>query len=68
MTTLGRGGKREGAGAKPKPPEEKAKRVTFALHPKTIETIKTKAGALGVSEAKLVTRAVEALDAPKETP
>jgi hypothetical protein len=56
-----RGGKREGAGAPAKPEGEKAKRVTFALHPRTIETIKTKAAALGISEAKLVARAVDAL-------
>lgn len=63
-----RGGRREGAGAPAKPEGEKAKRVTFALYPHTIEAIKAKAAALGISEAKLVAKAVETLtvDPPPE--
>lgn len=56
-----RGGKRENAGAKTKPPDEKAKRVTFALHPKTINAIKALADALGISQAQVVTRGIAML-------
>jgi hypothetical protein len=57
----GRGGKRDGAGAPAKSIAEKARPVTFKLHPKTIETIKTQADELGISQAQVITRAIAAI-------
>lgn len=62
-----RGGSRKGAGAKPKPLELKAKRATFALTPDTLAAIKAKADAHGVSQARLLTLAVEAYPAQATT-
>lgn len=53
-----RGGAREGAGAKRKPPEEKAKRQTFALHPATLAAIKDGAERMNISQAELIRRGV----------
>lgn len=43
-----------------KPPSEKARRITFTLHPRMIETIKAKADAAGVPQSRLIALAVEA--------
>lgn len=56
-----RGGKRENSGAKHKDPDQKAKRVTFTLHPATIAEIKAASDALEISQAKVVARAVRKL-------
>jgi hypothetical protein len=64
-----RGGYRESnpGGRPPLPEGEKAKAVTFRLPPPTVELIKAKADAHGVSQAKLITLAVDAF-APKALP
>lgn len=55
-----RGGKRDGAGRPALPPEEKAKPYGVKLPPAVIEMIKAKADQAGVSQARLITQAVEA--------
>lgn len=59
-----RGGYRESnPGGRPALPDgEKAKAITFRLHPRIIEAIKAKADAARVSQAKLIALAVEAFD------
>lgn len=57
-----RGGYRESnPGGRPALPEgEKAKAITFKLHPRIIEAIRAKADAHGISQAKLIALAVVA--------
>lgn len=62
-----RGGKREGAGAKPKPASEKARRITFTLHPRSIAAIKALAERLGTSQAGVVARAIAELNERQAT-
>lgn len=59
-----RGGYRESnpGGRPPLPEGEKAKAITLKLHPRVIETIKAKAAAARVSQARLITLAVEAFN------
>jgi hypothetical protein len=47
-----RGGRRPGAGRRPKPPEELMKCISFALPPATIVSIDSEAGARGVNRSK----------------
>lgn len=56
-----RGGSREGAGRPALPPDEKAKMAAFKLRPDVIALIKSKSEEMGVSQAQLVTMAVEEL-------
>lgn len=46
-------------GRPPLPESEKAKAITFRLHPRVIATLKAKADQAGVSDAQLVALAVE---------
>jgi hypothetical protein len=57
-----RGGYRESnpGGRPPLPEGEKSKAVTFRLPPPIVERIKAKADAHGISQAKLITLAVDA--------
>ena len=65
-----RGGYRESnpGGRPPLPDGEKAKAVTLKLHPRIIASIKSKAEAAGVSQAKLVSLAVLAYESGSVDP
>lgn len=60
---MGRGGYREGSGPKKKPPEQLTQMVSFRLARQIVAAIKRLSGGLGVSQAKVIERAVLLLEA-----
>lgn len=66
---MSRGGRRVGAGAKPKAESDRTKMITFRLKQHTIASIQALAARLGLSQAKTIERALGLLEAScKETP
>lgn len=55
-----RGGRRPGAGRKPKPPDELMKCISIALPPAIIEKIDQEAGARGANRSKYCRFVIEA--------
>lgn len=58
-----RGGARPGAGGPKKSPEEKARPVTVKLHPATIDRLRQLAELRSISQAQVITQAIQLLDA-----
>jgi hypothetical protein len=59
---MGRGGYREGSGPKKKPPEELTQMVSFRLARHLVAAIRRLSVGLGVSQAKVIERAVLLLE------